>query len=117
MGVMLGDFDWEALRAVGPFPAICWFWLVVWLMQMIMLNMLLAMIMDAYMKTKGSVGRDAKTVVGQGADLARQWWRKRHDQYVDLEDIMNALAPSEELPEQDRESLFTRAHLLDNVAG
>jgi hypothetical protein len=45
---MFGDFDWEELRKVGRLDAFLWFLPFMVLIVLILLNMLIAIVMDAY---------------------------------------------------------------------
>lgn len=45
---MFGDFDWDELRQVGRFDAFMWFLPFMILIVLILLNMLIAIVMDAY---------------------------------------------------------------------
>merc|ERR1711862_312274 len=46
--IMLGDIDWEELRVIGRTEAGIWLWLFIVIVSMLMLNMVLAIIMDNY---------------------------------------------------------------------
>lgn len=50
---LMGDFDFAAMYAISPIPAMVWFWLYMVLFYLIMLNMLLAIVMDTYSEVKG----------------------------------------------------------------
>merc|ERR1719487_606503 len=50
--IMLGSFDFAALGAEHPVTAGIWFWTYMLLIMLIMLNMLLAIIMDVYTEVK-----------------------------------------------------------------
>merc|ERR1719158_1398908 len=52
--IMLGDYDWDELTRVGRQQAGLWFWAFTWLVNLIMLNMLLAIVMDVYAKAKSA---------------------------------------------------------------
>eukprot|EP00913_Durusdinium_trenchii_P032158 g30112.t1 len=49
---MFGDWDWNAMTDVGMLRAAVWFWVFMVMMVLFMLNMLLAIIMDAYQMEK-----------------------------------------------------------------
>merc|ERR1719281_1502879 len=49
---MLGDWDWEAMQEIGYLKAQVWFWLFMLVMVLVLLNMLLAIIMEAYTTEK-----------------------------------------------------------------
>jgi len=50
--IMIGDFDFAELSAEHPLTAVLWFWSYMILVSLIMLNMLLAIIMDVYTEVK-----------------------------------------------------------------
>jgi hypothetical protein len=50
--IMIGDFDFAELGAEHPLTAVLWFWSYMILVALIMLNMLLAIIMDVYTEVK-----------------------------------------------------------------
>ncbi|KAF4673142.1 hypothetical protein FOL47_010988 [Perkinsus chesapeaki] len=49
---LMGDFDYVAMRRVAPISAAIWFWFYMVLVFLIMLNMLLAIVMDTYTSVK-----------------------------------------------------------------
>jgi hypothetical protein len=58
--IMIGDFDFMELSAEDPLAAVFWFWSYMILVALIMLNMLLAIIMDVYTEVKmDASGQDA----------------------------------------------------------
>merc|ERR1719399_2360737 len=67
--MLLGEFDWQALKDVGKPRAYVWFWtynvIVVW----IMFNMVVAILMDAYVEIKGHVGDHSDTLWSEAAEL------------------------------------------------
>ena len=53
---MMGDFDWDAIIVVGRVEASCWFIGFMLMIVMLLLNMLLAIVMDAYSEQKAAIG-------------------------------------------------------------
>lgn len=53
--VLLGDFDWDSLAVVGRAQSVVWFWMLMWLMNLIMLNMFLGIILDTYSDVKNQI--------------------------------------------------------------
>ncbi|KAF4694918.1 TRP-like ion channel Pkd2 [Perkinsus olseni] len=49
---LMGDFDYNAMRRVAPVSAAIWFWFYMVLVFLVMLNMLLAIVMDTYTSVK-----------------------------------------------------------------
>merc|ERR1719399_2820725 len=54
--IVMGDFDWNSLRLEHEITAGIWFWTFMILVFLIMLNMLLAIVMDIYTEVKTSSG-------------------------------------------------------------
>mmetsp|Transcript_45779 Transcript_45779/g.88046 ORF Transcript_45779/g.88046 Transcript_45779/m.88046 type:complete len:868 (-) Transcript_45779:31-2634(-) len=71
--IMLGDFDWSALHISGGRPtAYIWFWSFQWLVNLIMLNMLLAIVMSVYGDVKSHIGK-SKTLWSQSYEIYRRY--------------------------------------------
>lgn len=50
--VLMGDFSYEEMYAIAPIVSQLWFWTYMLLVFLVMLNMLLAIVMDAYSNVK-----------------------------------------------------------------
>lgn len=100
--LLLGDFDWEELHEIGRPQAIIWFWAFNWLVNLIMLNMLLAIILDHYGEVKAGIGR-AATLWGQTQEILDRWNKVRRGQAMSLGEVLNRLDPTA-LDEDDNES-------------
>lgn len=64
---MLGNFDWEELGDENPLTAAFWFWSFMILMTLLMMNMLMAIIMDKYTEVKSDAAEHdtiAKQITG-----------------------------------------------------
>merc|ERR1740117_2288160 len=61
---MFGDWDWDKMKEIGFVKAQIWFWLFMMIMVLILLNMLLAIVMDAYTEVKGKA-TNAATLLKQ----------------------------------------------------
>jgi len=75
--IMMGDFDWEELSGVGRTEAGLWFCTFIVIIVLLMLNMLLAIVMDAYDKVSRKAG-DAETLwaeAGQMISRTRGTWK------------------------------------------
>mmetsp|Transcript_67813 Transcript_67813/g.157430 ORF Transcript_67813/g.157430 Transcript_67813/m.157430 type:complete len:406 (-) Transcript_67813:313-1530(-) len=92
--ILLGDFDWDDLHKVGRAQAVVWFWLFMWLVNLVMLNMLLAIIMDVYTDVKGSVGK-AETLWTQSVEIFERWRAQRFGPNVSLQTVLKALDPTD----------------------
>jgi len=115
---LLGDFDWETLHSVGRPQAYIWFWLFIWLVNLVMLNMLLAIIMDVYTDVKGSIGSKAKTLWEQSYQIYVRNREVRSGKCLSLTKILQTLDPTdlEEDTEEDLTPMFTET-LREAVEG
>uniref|UniRef100_A0A7S1QZJ8 Polycystin cation channel PKD1/PKD2 domain-containing protein n=1 Tax=Alexandrium catenella TaxID=2925 RepID=A0A7S1QZJ8_ALECA len=66
--LMLGDFDWEELGDENPLTAAFWFWTFMILMTLLMMNMMMAIIMDKYTEVKSDAA-EHDTIVKQVQDM------------------------------------------------
>uniref|UniRef100_A0A7S4VIU8 EF-hand domain-containing protein n=1 Tax=Alexandrium monilatum TaxID=311494 RepID=A0A7S4VIU8_9DINO len=107
--IVLGDYDWEALHSVGRPQAYAWFWTFIWLVNLVMLNMLLAIIMDVYTDVKAGIGNSAETLWSQSIEIWRRWRDVSMGRSVSLKKILKALDPTdlddEEEEEEDQEEI------------
>merc|ERR1712139_366737 len=99
--IMLGDYDWDEMVRVGQQQTAVWFWSFTWLVNLIMLNMLLAIIMDTYTEVKGHISSDAETIWSQMIEIFNRWRAVRTGRQVALYKILDALEISH--PEGDLE--------------
>lgn len=83
---MFGDWDFPEMQEIGLIKAQIWFWSFMLLMVLILLNMLLAVIMDAYTEEKARA-RTAQSLVFQSFDMGRRFWQYRKGERVRLNDI------------------------------
>merc|ERR1719443_512357 len=105
------NFWWET-RHVARVGAGLWFVTFTFALQVLM-NMLLALIMDVYADTKANVaslGDHAETLVSQGEEIWSRYWGTRNGKLVPLDTILSALDPTplddgddNETPEQEEE--------------
>mmetsp|Transcript_129847 Transcript_129847/g.289680 ORF Transcript_129847/g.289680 Transcript_129847/m.289680 type:complete len:1143 (+) Transcript_129847:49-3477(+) len=91
--VLLGDFDWELMNRIGRPQAGIWFWSFMWIVNFIMLNMLLAIVMDVYTDVKGGIGSHAETLFSQSVEIFDRWRSTRNGTWVPLSDVLEALDP------------------------
>jgi hypothetical protein len=84
--LMMGDFDFEELFKVNPFGAIFWFLSFNILVVLVLLNMFLAIIMDAYTGVKESSDASMNIVV-QSLTMLRRFKENREGTRVDLDVI------------------------------
>merc|ERR1712008_38479 len=71
--VLIGDVPWEEMQKIGRFPAMIWFASFIWLLELVMFNMLLAIVMDFYTETRGTLGDNAETLWSQSWELYTRW--------------------------------------------
>jgi len=88
--MILGDSSWDDLSLVGEVPAGAYYWTFNILVVTVMLNMLLAIIMDAYSTVKESIGDNAETLVSQAQEIYRRFLAIRANTMVAMDDIQEA---------------------------
>lgn len=86
---MFGDWDWEAMQAIGQEKAGVWLWLFLLITVLILLNMLLAIIMEAYTAEKNKAA-SSLTLWAQVRDILRRRREFRQGKRVRLNDVMEA---------------------------
>lgn len=87
---MMGDFQWEVLSYTGRIEAGFWFMSFMIFIVMLMLNMLLAIVMDAYSDQKGK-STDSETLWEEGWEELMRWNAQRKGQHVRLETVLKCL--------------------------
>merc|ERR1719326_654198 len=87
---MMGDFDWTVMGATGRVVAGIWFWIFMILIVLLMLNMLLAIVMDAYSEVKQQAG-NAETLFTEIKQTYVRWKGIRRKQLVPLSHVLKAL--------------------------
>jgi len=107
---MLGDFDYDELSNEHLVTAACWFLTFMVLVALIMLNMLLAIIMDVYSEVK-SEAEDSEPIWEQLGNTISNMWGKR--EYLKLSIVEEALNQWEIDPEEK----VDKDALLRQVAG
>merc|ERR1719253_491967 len=79
------------MQDVGRLPATIWFWIFILLVNMVMLNMLLAVIMDVYTEVRGSIGSHAETLWSQAHEIFRRWRELKAGRRVSLNHVQDCL--------------------------
>lgn len=93
--ILLGDFDWDQLKQGGRLQANVWFWSFSLLVNLIMMNMLMAIIMDVYAEVKNNLfNSNAETLWSQSYELFDRWQQRRRGKAIRLEVILNQLEPN-----------------------
>jgi uncharacterized membrane protein YeiB len=91
---LMGDFDFGGLFAVSKPAAMIWFWSFNILVLLVMLNMLLAIVMDQYTAVKGNA-QDATTLVAQTTTLMRRQRENKLGKRRELSDVLHILESKE----------------------
>merc|ERR1719421_2261034 len=68
-----------------------WFWTYNFFVVWILFNMVIAIIMDAYVEVKSHVDGHSKTVWGQSLETVSRWRKKRRGEWVPLTFIHKTL--------------------------
>jgi len=89
--MLIGDFDWGELRDVSRDGTMLFFWSFIWIVQVVMLNMLLAIIMDVYTEVRAGIGRSAPTLWGQAYSIIRRRWELNRGRRVSLQHVYTSL--------------------------
>jgi len=98
--IVLGDMLWEDLRRkAGPLPATVWVISFCFINAFVLLNMLLAVVLDCYMEVKGRVGSACETLPEQAQETLRRWWRNKKGQRMTVSQILEQLKRHEVGPE------------------
>jgi hypothetical protein len=95
--ILLGDFDWESMIHVGRPQSYLWFWTLIWLVNLVMLNMLLAIVMDVYTEVRKSIMTNdhVETMWSQAWEIYNNTinnWRGTH---VPIKLVLRTLAGSD----------------------
>jgi len=119
---LLGDFDYVALTDVSRFSAGFWWMSFMCLVNMVMLNMLLAIIMDVYSGIKGGMDDEAETILSQSWEIFRRWNEKRRGLRVSLGYVLAQLESNPQacftIKDKRREpKLITKSTMMDLVPG
>jgi hypothetical protein len=117
--VLMGDFDWSEMHQVGRPQAYLWFWSLTWGLNMVMLNMLLAIIMDTYSAVKTEILSQSgvETLWSQ----SREIWKRRRDVMrgirMSLADVLSVLDPTDlqEDDESEEEEILTVQALQEKI--
>mmetsp|Transcript_30314 Transcript_30314/g.77051 ORF Transcript_30314/g.77051 Transcript_30314/m.77051 type:complete len:982 (-) Transcript_30314:152-3097(-) len=91
---LLGDFEWDDMKETGRISAAIWFWSFTWLVNLVMLNMLLAIVMDVYTEVKGSIGSDAETLWSQASEVYRRRRQRLAGDRVSLNYVLECIEPN-----------------------
>ncbi|CAJ1395974.1 unnamed protein product [Effrenium voratum] len=87
---MLGDWDWDAMGKIGIHKAFAWFFSFMLVMVMVLLNMLVAILMEAYAVVKDDA-KNADSLFQQTKNILRRHQQNKRKERVKLTDIWDAL--------------------------
>lgn len=118
---ILGDFMWDEMAVVGNAPAGTFFWTFTIIVVVVMLNMLLSAVLEAYNEAKAQQG-SAETLWSQGRESFSRWWGRRKKQRVGLPFVWKCLvegAPDSPTSKKVLKRSFTqkRAGLISAAKG
>lgn len=105
--IILGDFDFEELVEEDPLTSTLWFFTYVLLMMLIMLNMLMAIIMDHYTAVK-SEALESKPIWTQIIELTKDTAQNMMGRDVSIIEVIRRI--EEQCPEE-----VTKQHLIRAV--
>jgi hypothetical protein len=114
--IVMGDFDWDEMRRIGRLEAWIWFLTFMLLVNLIMLNMLVAIIMDVYAEVKSALPEDADTLWSQLYEvLDRKWAVYYHGTRVSLRKILSHLKLHDDGKGEGDDELEGKLHDLDII--
>lgn len=86
---VLGHWDWHVLEEIGHLRSAFWLWVFSIVLSLISLNMLLAIILDAYSYEKEKASED-KTLLQQTSEVWRRHSQHRRGERVNLSQVYDA---------------------------
>lgn len=95
----LGDLDYDELTETGRATSNVWWSVFVILANCVMLNMVLAIVMDSYSSVKEAMGEDIEdypTIGSQSYEIYRRWIGKRKGTRVSLTYLIKCLGDHED---------------------
>jgi len=87
--MLSGDWEWDTMKEIGFLNAMLWFWLFLLLMVLILLNIMVAIIMDAYNEVSKKAGK-AQSLFFQVFDMRRRRTEFKNGLRVRLIDVWRA---------------------------
>jgi hypothetical protein len=115
----LEDGEFEIAR-VGRAESALWLWSLCWLVNLIMLNMLLAIVMDTYANVLGGLSSDAESLWSQSSEIAKRTWSEITKQALPLEKVLLVLDPTslnDDDDDPEDEDPWTKETLMKFVKG
>jgi len=87
---LLGDSDWDELQRVGHLPAGTYVWVTAVFLEIVMLNMLIAIVMGAFSEVKESIPEGAETLLSQAVEIYERWSQVRRGKRLALSSVSQA---------------------------
>eukprot|EP00927_Polykrikos_kofoidii_P019342 TRINITY_DN19030_c0_g1_i2.p1 TRINITY_DN19030_c0_g1~~TRINITY_DN19030_c0_g1_i2.p1 ORF type:complete len:866 (-),score=138.98 TRINITY_DN19030_c0_g1_i2:486-3083(-) len=100
---IFGEWNWDLMGDIGMFKAAVWFWLFQLIMVLILLNMLLAIIMEAYSEVAAHA-QSTETLLQQVQNVLRRRKEFRTGRRIRLQDIIRSF---EKDSEGDHEAMLS----------
>jgi hypothetical protein len=116
-GHELAPDDEYPLARAGRLEAALWVWSFCWIINLTMLNMLLAIVMDTYAAVRSDMPEDAETLVSQAVEIARRAWYQFKYGYLPLDKVLEAMDPTalDDGPDSDDDEEFDAKKLIVEV--
>lgn len=117
----MSDNEYPLARA-GRLEAALWVWSFCWIINLTMLNMLLAIVMDTYAAVRSDMPEDAETLMSQAFEIfSRAWYQFKYG-YIPLDKVLEAMDPTalDDGPDSDDEEMFDAQKLIkecDDIRG
>lgn len=98
----LPDDEFPLARS-GHLEAALWLWSLCWVINLVMLNMLLAIVLDTYASVVSNMPSDAETITSQGVEIVNRLWNQVKWKYAPLEKVLSVVDPVtlDDGPEKD----------------
>mmetsp|Transcript_103260 Transcript_103260/g.266965 ORF Transcript_103260/g.266965 Transcript_103260/m.266965 type:complete len:971 (-) Transcript_103260:50-2962(-) len=112
---LLGAYAWKELAETSRTVAGVWLCIFIVLVQMMMLNMLLSIVMDAYTEVKGTLGSQSETLWSQAYEIFKRWYQRQKGQRVSLNHVLKYLEEFEATLEEETE--ITESQFIAIVPG
>jgi hypothetical protein len=117
--VILGDFDWDSMIHVGRPQSYLWFWSLIWLVNLVMLNMLLAIVMDVYTEVRKGIlaNTHIETMWSQAWEIYINTINNFRGTHVPIKLILRTLAGSDVGVESKRSKDLKRSKSFGSENG
>jgi len=101
MMIMIGDFDFAEMGAEHPVTSVLWFWSYMVLVSLIMLNMLLAIILDIYAEVKADSSEEDAVWTQAKRVLQDSWKNRDYVKYNVIQQCLDKLPDTTEYVDKD----------------